>query len=113
MQVEITMVSATTRFFLLSILSGFLGCAHAQGYGEPTICIDMPPPGCEWLAPIPDHKRLAAPEDSTAAKDVVLFTDGTNFDDAVTLLFLAKSSRANLRAVYLQGNACTYCAPNC
>ena len=63
---------------------------------------------CDWLAPVADHLRLRDPSDVTPPVDVVFFTDGTNFDDVVTLLWLTKTPRANLRGIYLQGNACTH-----
>lgn len=104
-----TMILTLSRVLLiLSVLSACLPSCLAQGYGGPDDCAQVPmrPTDCEWLRPVPDGERLQTPEDTTAPKNVVLFTDGTNFDDAVTLLYLSKSPRSRLRAIYLQGNAC-------
>lgn len=59
-------------------------------------------PTCEWLPPLSDAKRMRSGNASVV--NVILFSDGTNFDDAVSILFLAKSKRVNLLAIYLQGN---------
>lgn len=59
---------------------------------------------CTWTAPLPAERRHVGGLRAPDAKHVVFFSDGTNFDDVVTLLYLTKETRGKLLAVYLQGN---------
>lgn len=57
-------------------------------------------PSCKWMQPLSGRQVRHDPD----AKQVVFFTDGTNFDDVVTLYYLIKSPRVCLVAIYIQGN---------
>ena len=86
-----------------------VGGAAAASVEAATVTVTSPP-ACEWLPAASEHQRQReqslGDDVNFPPKDVVYFTDGTNFDDVVTLLWLAKTPRANLRGIYLQGNAC-------
>lgn len=56
------------------------------------------PNSCPWVPPVVNRASSGAP------LNTVLFTDGSDFPDAVCLIFLAKSPRVNLLAIYVQGN---------
>lgn len=56
---------------------------------------------CQFVPPHP-HRREGV---NANPRNMVFFTDGTNFDDVIALLYIAKSPRVNLLAIYIQGNA--------
>lgn len=67
---------------------------------------------CRFLPPLPHNVRhprsnhAAPPAPPTnPTTDVIFFSDGTNFDDVLALLYLAKHPSVTLVAIYLQGNA--------
>lgn len=58
---------------------------------------------CGWMGPLAESRF---PRETEAnAKNVIFVTDGTNFDDVVTLFYVLKSPRVNLVAVYISPNA--------
>lgn len=57
---------------------------------------------CTWLSPLSGVRRDVR---KTNARNVVFFTDGTNFDDVMTLFYILKTPFINIIAIYIQGNA--------
>lgn len=65
---------------------------------------------CTWLDPIrgAESPRSTLPD----AYNLIFVTDGTNFDDVVTLFYLLKSPMVNLVAIYITPNAWASAAPS-
>lgn len=67
-------------------------------------------PSCNtWKSPLPEAQRRV---DKSQAQKTVFFTDGTNFDDIVTLLFLAKSQLLDPIAIYVGANGWASTGPS-
>lgn len=63
----------------------------------------------DWKDPLPEADR---PVKKDRAQKTVFFTDGTNFDDIVTLLFLAKTQWLEPIAIYIGANAWAGAGPS-
>lgn len=69
--------------------------------------------GCTWMPPLPmSSRRTQGVNLTTARRNVVYFTDGTNFDDVVTLMYLVKQANLRLVAIYVAGNGWANVGPS-
>ena len=63
---------------------------------------------CPFVSPLSKRLSFRGPR----AHNVIFFTDGTNFDDVITLIYLAKSPRTNVIAIYITQNGWASAAPS-